>query len=57
MPDFPLQALLGHPAAIEFVSVIVSWPGADAQEYHRDALVRQLRHHFGPFFSSRISQL
>ena len=32
-----LAALLGHPVAIEFVSVIVSWPGADAQEYHRDA--------------------
>jgi len=32
-----LAALLGHPVAIEFVSVIVSWPGADAQTFHRDA--------------------
>jgi hypothetical protein len=32
-----LTRLLGHPPAVDFASVIVAWPGADAQEFHRDA--------------------
>ena len=35
-----LSALLGHAApALDFVSALVSWPGAAAQELHRDAEV------------------
>jgi hypothetical protein len=32
-----LTELLGHPPAIDFASVVVAWPGADAQDFHRDA--------------------
>ncbi len=32
-----LTELLGHPPAIDFVSIVVAWPGADAQDFHRDA--------------------
>lgn len=32
-----LEKLLGHPPTVDFVSVIVAWPGAEAQEFHRDA--------------------
>lgn len=32
-----VELLLGHPPAIEFVSVMASWPGAEPQQLHRDA--------------------
>ena len=32
-----LTQLLGHPPAIDFASIVVAWPGADAQDFHRDA--------------------
>eukprot|EP01052_Picozoa_sp_SAG31_P067654 SAG31_NODE_26447_length_442_cov_0.752187_2_plen_74_part_01 len=28
--------MLGHPPAIDAATVIVAWPGADLQSYHRD---------------------
>lgn len=31
-----LHAMLSHPPSIEFVSLIAAWPGADAQDWHRD---------------------
>eukprot|EP00040_Diaphanoeca_grandis_P033129 m.202127 g.202127 ORF g.202127 m.202127 type:complete len:477 (+) comp32818_c1_seq2:67-1497(+) len=31
-----IEALVGHTASIEFASLMISWPGAGAQEYHRD---------------------
>jgi hypothetical protein len=31
-----LMEMLGHTPSIEFVSVMTSWPGANAQELHRD---------------------
>ena len=34
-------ALVGHDAALEFVSAIASYPGASAQEWHRDLEHRQ----------------
>lgn len=36
-----LRQLLGYPVHVEFVSLMVSWPGAAAQEYHRDAAAGQ----------------
>ena len=32
-----LTQLLGHPPSIDLASLIVAWPGASAQDYHRDA--------------------
>ena len=32
-----LTQLLGHPPSIDLASLIVAWPGAGAQDYHRDA--------------------
>ena len=31
------QRMLGHPPAIDFVSLVLAFPGAEAQDFHRDA--------------------
>lgn len=36
-----LERLAGRPVHVEFVSLMVAWPGAGAQELHRDAVAGQ----------------